>query len=219
MRNIQRMWAGTIVCSLIFFIGGCVHVVKLSNARVEPVANPASGPAVVVVKVTDARTFEAKPKDRESPTLEKSSDIANPDVTVRAIGRAKNNGHTFYFLYPNHEADTVKTAVRGAVENGLRDKGYVVVANDSPGATSAIPVEVTIRKFWVWWQPQVWVIEALYDVEVDVKSPVVLNGGTETVQGHHQIHSGYMTSAITRNCVRDGLKELAVNLQAKLKSP
>ena len=217
MRSLQRLWVGVGVLSLICLGGGCTHEWELSNARVDPVANPNGGPAAKVLRVTDARKFEANPDDPKTPTLRDSDDIPNRAVTLRAIGKATNGPHTFYFIYP--EGQTVEMAVQGAVENALRNKGYTVVAGDSPSAAGAIPVEVEIRKSWLWWDVGFWTIEADYEVEVEVKGPIVLNGGTETATAHYNMSSAYMASAICESCVGNGLGGLAKDIETKLKSP
>jgi len=217
MRKIQRLWVGLGVLSLIWLGGGCVHQKELENAHIEALANPNNGPAVRVLKVTDLRKFEADPQNIQTPTVVNSDEIANRAVTLRAIGKGENAGYTFYYTYP--EGRTVETEVQTVVENALRTKGYFVVANDSPSAASAIPVTVEIRKSWFWFVTGVWTMTLQYDVVVDVTSPIVLNGGTESAAGHFDITSPFMVDRVCENCICDGLDDLRDKLLPKLKKP
>jgi hypothetical protein len=217
MRIIQRLWVGLCVCSSIC-LGGCTRVFELPNAHVDALVNPKSGPVVKVVKVTDLRKFEADPPNILTPTVQNNDDIANPSITARAIGKGKVNGYTIFYIYPNN-GPTVETAVQGAVENALREKGYVVAADGSADAAGAIPVEVGIRKFWLTLDEGFWTIEADYAVEVEITSPALLNGTTESVTASYYINSAFMVPSICEHCIGEGLDQLSINVQPKLKAP
>jgi hypothetical protein len=203
---------GLLALSL-FAAGGCTHDWGLAYSRVDPASNPSNGPAVKIVSVTDERSFVADPGEIQTPTVENRKDIGNRAITVRAIGNAKNGAHTFYFTYV--EGQSVETAVRGAVENALRRKGYIVVAPDSPAGASAIPVEVEINKSWCWWDPGWTTIGVLYDVKINLKSPIVLNGDTATATGRYEINRVYIVSAEIDECVGQGLDALSKDVETK----
>jgi hypothetical protein len=218
MTNIRRFWGVMGVCLLICCGSGCVPQKTLTNAYLDPVANPTTGPAVVVVKVTDLRTFEADPTEAETPTLKGSGESPDRADMSRAIGRAgPANGLTwFYYHYPQEL--TVENVVQTTVENALRAKGYIVVAKDSKSAANAIPVEVGIRKFWLSTFSSAWYAKLQYEVEVDVKSPVVPEW-IGSVAGNSSVTIFRLENPVCETCIVAGLNDLATNLQTKLKSP
>ena len=106
-----------------------------------------------------------------------------------------------------------------AVQNALREKGYSVVAADSPSAASAMPVEVEIHKFWAYIQQGFWTISIDFDVDIALKGPVILNGSVESVTGHQTNNTGYLATGIVENAYSDGLANLVENIKTKIKSP
>ncbi|HEY1684887.1 MAG TPA: hypothetical protein VGG19_08995, partial [Tepidisphaeraceae bacterium] len=165
------------------------------------------------------RQFQAKTKDMKIPTVQHSQDIDNSKVTDRAVGRFSNGLHTFYFVYGKKEGTTVETAVEGAVANALRNKGYMVVPNDSADAARAVPVEVVIQTFWISSEIGVWSGSLKAEIQVSVTSPALREGKAATASGSHTIHTGYLVSAIPRNCIRDSLNDLTFDLENKFKRP
>jgi len=218
MQKLQRFWLGAVGLSLICLTTGCVHQKELSNSGfIEPLTNTNTGQTVKVVTVSDMRKFEKDQSNPQTPTVADANDIGNKAITLRTVGRGENGPHKFYFSYP--EGRTVESVVRTAVENALLTKGYSVVSNESPSAASAIPVNVDIRKFWNWFGSAFVVFDINYEVELDVRSPIVLNGGTETVSANYIINTPYIADSLVGKTIEEGFGELIKNMQSKLKNP
>jgi hypothetical protein len=113
---------------------------------------PESGVAVTIVAV-DARRFEAAPASPSTPSLKESSQIADPQITSRAVAR-KRNGYGAalgdVLLMP---PKTVASLVSDAVKAGLRDSGYRVLEPSDAGYAAASKINVRIAEFWTWVTP------------------------------------------------------------------
>jgi hypothetical protein len=53
------------------------------------------------------------------------------------------------------EGRTVEQIVREAATKALAEKGYAVVAEESPEFAQALPVNIEIQQFWSWFTPGV----------------------------------------------------------------
>ena len=218
MQKLQRFWRGLVVLSLICLTAGCVHEKELTNSGfIEPLGITNAGHSVKVVSVSDMRKFEKDQPDDQTPTLADANDIGNKAIMLRAVGKGNNMAHKFYFSYP--QGRTVESVVRTAIENALLTKGYSVVSNDSPAAVSAIPINVDIRKFWNWFHTAGFVFDINYEVELDLRSPIVLNGGTETVAADFVTYTPFIADSLVGKNIEEGLGKLIKNMQPKLKNP
>lgn len=113
---------------------------------------PETGAAVTVVAV-DARRFEAAPADPSTPSLKESSQIADPQITSRAVARKRNaygNALGDVLLMP---PKTAASLVSDAVKAGLRDSGYRVLEPADAGYAAASKINVHIAEFWTWVTP------------------------------------------------------------------
>ena len=207
------IFAGTLVS--LFVLGGCAHTYEYNGMSVDQVPNPTAGPTVTITKVTDMRKFETDPKNDDTPRLRESKDIGNRAVTSRAFGYGRLGADSLYFVMTDQ---TVEGLVQTAVENALRDRGYSVVANNSPAAANAVPVEVEIRKFWFVLSQGFWTIGLGTDVEVEIKSRLAIDAsGTESVVGHYANSVPYFHYAMVRSNPYAAIKDMCDNLKPKLK--
>jgi hypothetical protein len=164
--------------------GGCATSRSTVMPTVANVANPTEGTAIKIVTVLDQRTFEHKPSDPSIPSLASESDLANPAITTRAIGR-KRGGYGMALgdvLLP--EGKTVTSLVEDAVANAYRGAGFRVLSKDAAGYDTAVPVDVKIKKFWSWNTPGFWQmsIENRLEVVITAPQPGFENGAT--VEGY-----------------------------------
>ena len=133
-------------------------------------AQPANSVVAVVVDATDARKFEVAPATPSIPSLKESSQIANTQVTSRALAR-KRNGYGAalgdVLLAP---PQTVPSLVGDTVKAGLRDSGYRVLEPNDPGYASAPKINVRIVEFWTWVTP------GFAQIKLDNVTELVLEG-------------------------------------------
>jgi len=128
-------------------------------AGTTPSAPQASANAkpIVLRTVTDARVFEAKPRDPSIPSLGfEGAPAATADVKARAIGRKRNTYGMALGDVLLEPGDSIEQVVRKEVTEALREAGYRIVAAPAP---ADVPVmDVRIGQFWSWIQPGFWAI-------------------------------------------------------------
>ena len=205
-------------CLGIMCVGwGCAPAkLQIDGVAIDQVANPASGQAVVLVKVKDARPFSADTSDITVPSMDRPQEISDSAIKARTVGRffrAWNNTDLTDVVLP--EGQSVETLVSDAVGNALRSKGYRV----EPSGSAGIGVEVEITKFWMFSRLQAFgPSECNSTVEIVLKSPVTESGSAETITGSYSIHpSGALGIGVAT--IDDSLEDLSKNIQAKIKSP
>lgn len=145
----QRVVLLAVTGGLLVFGGilsGCAITRGTLDVRAQQVANPARGPAVRFVRVTDRREFELRPPKPSIPSL-KDGEIANRAVTSRAIARKRNSyGKAMGdILLP--EGRTVEQLTEESLSVAFRKGGYRVLRDGDAGFASATPLEVDIHQF------------------------------------------------------------------------
>lgn len=133
-------------------------------------ANPPQGQAIRLEPVTDARIFELRPRQPDTPSL-LPDDFARQAVKDRAIGRVRNGfGHgTGEVLLP--EGQTVTALFRDATIQALRQAGYRVLSPGEPGYERATPVVVMVRQYWNWVKIVNTVHRVACQTEAEVQAP------------------------------------------------
>jgi hypothetical protein len=183
------------------------------DMRVQQPGDPGGSKAVKIVKVTDLRKFTADTRlDRSKPTVARSNEISDPAITVRTIGRAHGGSD---IILP--EDRTVEMLVGDAVQKALRGNGYSVASTAATSASEAIPVEVEIRKFWIWYEFGTWLATIYYEAEIGLKSPIVLNGSEETVTGHFEVSAPMVVSGMYTRTAESGIEDLIINTKSRIK--
>ncbi len=199
-------------------LGGCATTRSTVTLNVpKPVANPTEGAAVKIATVVDARVFEARPPDPSIPSLKIATEITNPAITSRAIGR-KRGGYGMALgdvLLP--EGTTVAGMVQDAVTNAYRESGYRVLGKDDPGFDTATPVDVKIKQFWCWDTPGFWTMSLENRVEVVVTAPQKGFETGTTVSGYAIEHPMAIFESEWPLIASSGLADFTKNLKAQLK--
>lgn len=197
--------------------GGCATSRSTVMPTVAAVENPAEGPTIKIVSVVDQRQFEHKPAEPSIPSLGSESDLANPAITSRAIGR-KRGGYGMALgdvLLP--EGKTVTGMVQDAVVNTYRGAGYRVLTKDDTGFDTATPVDIKIKQFWSWSTPGLlqMSIENRMEVVITAPQPGFENGAT--IGGYAINHSMALFEEEWPKIATASLADFNTNLRAKLK--
>lgn len=159
---------------------GCASstgTIPIDTSALTRTSDPAASETVFVRKVADKRVFEDYPKQANIP----STIPKNADVQDHAIGRKRNTwgkamGH---LVLPGHQ--TVTGLTRGAVEQAFIDNGYRVVTENEVTPETKI-VDVSINRFWSWFNPGFWSIKvngdmaAVLSVQDEQKTQLVVEG-------------------------------------------
>ncbi len=166
----MTIWIRTLLAIILLStVSGCASsrsVVSLDQP-LNVTANPEQGTAVKIVKVIDARIFEAAPKNPDTPSLP-GEDVNNISLKARAIGR-KRNGYGMALgdvLLP--EGQTVSGVMKDTLANGFREANYRVLNPEDIGYAAAVPVEARITQFWSWLQWGFWQLKVRNQAEVEI---------------------------------------------------
>jgi len=197
---------------------GCATSRGILDVPLPASQNLGSGPAVRIASVVDARGFERNPSDPSIPSL-KGGEIQDRAITTRAIAR-KRNGYGKAMgdiLLP--EGRAVTEIVGAAVARGLREGGYRVLASGDAGFDEAAPIDVEIRKLWMWFTPGFWAAHLEFRSAIGLRGPIPPLAAGAEVPGYVRLATQAATTGAWTNTLNKGLDDLNVNLVALLQKP
>jgi hypothetical protein len=150
-------------------LAGCATSRSEIKLKQPPIAAPASGAKVVVVRsVTDERVFEEAPAQPSTPSLGfGGAGKASADVKARAVARKRNGWGKAMGDVLLENGDNVEGVVRQNFVAALQQAGYQV-KNEGEAGTGAVVMDVHIKKLWAWLQPGAWVITLSSEIATDV---------------------------------------------------
>jgi hypothetical protein len=132
---------------LVTTMAGCVTNRSVVDVSV-PVLTGTTGQKVVITTL-DERTFEAKPRSADIPSL-KGGEITDTSITERAYARKRNGYGKALGDVVLPSGRTVSQLVGSAVANAYTQAGYQVVEGQ---ASDVKPVTVRVKEFWTWFSP------------------------------------------------------------------
>jgi hypothetical protein len=204
---------------LAVLVSGCALGRDVLDVRVPVPPNASAGPAVKVVRVTDQRTFEAKPQDASTPSLKEAADISDKAITVRAIAR-KRGGYGMALgdiVLP--EGQTVEGLVKDAVVRSLRESGYRVVDAPDAAFATATPLEADIDQFWLWFSPGAFTVDIRFRARVRLTGDLPgLREDASPLTGDARSSSMAATSEVWRKTTSEGIEDLVKNIKQRLGS-
>lgn len=179
----KKLISYAIIALTALSLGGCAttrSTVMPTVAKAPVAANPTEGTPVKIVAVVDQRVFEHKPQDPSTPSLGSETELANPAITGRAIGRKRGGFGAALGDVLLPEGTTVASMVQDAVTNAYRASGYRVLSKTDAGFDTAMPVDVKIKQFWCWDTPGFWQmsLENRMEVVITAPQPGFENGAT-----------------------------------------
>ena len=202
---------------LIFLAAGCATTRGVIDVPAKVASNPTSGPAVRIDRVTDRRVFEINPRQANIPSLMNDTEIKNPAITSRAIGRKRGAfGKAFGdVLLP--EGRTVPQIVEEALTRSLQEAGYRVVGKQDPDASAAIPIEADIEQFWAWFRPGAFQVAIEFEGSVRFTSPLPALQAGDPVKGNSRVTGMAATSDTWQEAVAKGVDDFVRNARERLK--
>jgi hypothetical protein len=202
--------AGLATCALLAAFG-CASSRGTLDYTPPPSQNLGAGPPVRIASVVDARSFQVNPPDPSTPSL-KNGEIEDHSITSRAIARKRNGfGKAIGdILLP--EGRSVVELARAAVERGMREGGYRILVESDPGYAEAAPIEVEIRKLWMWISPGFWAMHLEFQAAIALKGPIGPLGVAPEVPGYVRLATQAATTGAWTNTLRAGLESFNVNL-------
>jgi hypothetical protein len=166
--------------ALACLLSGCVTGTRSMDVGLER-GSVAEAPAatkgnVVFGEVTDTRHFENKPGDPSTPSVDGDVNKLSAVERSRYIGRQRNTfGHAMGDIaLPGGK--TVQTKMVEIMTEGLRQRGYAVVAN----GTDANKVSVEVQDFWTWMTPGFFALS--FEARIGCKVTIEHDGKTSVFQ-------------------------------------
>lgn len=185
-----------------------------------PVGAATDGKAFAkIMEVRDIRTFEARPSDAGTPSLQNASEINDKSITSRAVARKRGGFGLALGDVVLPEGQTVSGLVRGAAQKALQEKGYTVVDETSPRYTTALPLSIDIAEFWSWFSP------GAFSVRIDFKATLNMTGDSIVGPSDPPVtsHVSYETVAVFESTWTDliqrGISDLSEKMKERIKSP
>ncbi len=162
----------------IVLLAGCAtnrSYMKLDAAKSAVTVQTATGKAVVIDAVQDARKFEENPGVPSVPSLKKGDSYKlDAEQRKRAIARKRNGwGKAIGDILLDGD-QTVETLTRDIVGQGFARHGYQVVAPNGTASPDALHVRITIDEFWAWFTPGMWTV----DMEAKIHTIIQSANGT-----------------------------------------
>ena len=160
-------------------LSGCATSRSTVQPAIEAAANPDNGVPIKFATVRDLRVFELEPKRPDIPSL-RDGEIANTELTVRAIGRKRNGFGKALGDVLLPEGETVANTVQASVANAFRNSGYRVLDPSEPDFEGAAPVTIEIRQCWSWINMGFWALTLSNRIEAEIRAPLpgIENGMT-----------------------------------------
>lgn len=152
-------------------VTGCAMVQTTTQLDVPTTKSVSvTGPAIKIVSVIDNRKFvyPHQAGDCETPSVESEKMLNDAEAKSRAYsrqGRCDGGEWANHAMVSVPENQTVAGGVKDAVVSALGDVGYRFAQND----TSAIPVNITVNKFWVGRELDGMGVRYWYGYDVDVE--------------------------------------------------
>ncbi|AHL76266.1 flagellar biosynthesis protein [Stutzerimonas stutzeri] len=188
---------------------GCVTNRSVVDVSV-PVLNGTTGQRVVITTI-DERTFEAKPRSADIPSL-KGGEINDTSITERAFARKRNGYGKALGDVVLPSGHTVSQLVGAAVSNAYTQSGYQVVEGQGADARQ---VTVRIKEFWTWFSP------GFAYVTVNNKANLVIEaGGQSPLVVATEVNDGmqFVTDSDWAKVTSQGLQEVTAAIGKKLEA-
>lgn len=130
----------------------------------------ANGKSVFIRSVTDNRKFQDNPSDPSIPSLGfGGASGASAAERKRAIARKRNTyGHALGDILLD-ESQTVEGVVSELIKSSLRGMGYAVVNDRNQLKGDTLVMDVSVDKFWAWFNPGFWALTLKSEVATSVK--------------------------------------------------
>lgn len=207
--------------SVMVLMAGCAATRStIDVAAAKPAATPTVAPKVqvAIVRVTDARQFEAAPRSPSTPSLQSTEDLKNPQIRARAVARKRGGfGQAMAdILLP--EGRSVAQLVREAAAHALHEKGYGVI-DPVAAAGKALPLELEIKQYWAWFTPGFWAIKLEFEAIVAMKGDMLIGDKELTVHSYAIVEAMAATDAQWSRILQQGYDDLVVKMKTALREP
>lgn len=159
-----------LLCSLSV---SCVIGKREVSVKVPVGTHPAAKGQVSLGSIQDARTFQNKPAEPSTPSVEGDAGALTAQQRENYIGRQRNTYGKGMGEVVLPAGGTVTAKMREIITEALARRGYQV-------AGSGAPVNVKITQFWGWMTPGMWAIT----LESRITASVTVRGQSIQITGY-----------------------------------
>jgi hypothetical protein len=152
MKNHTLVIAALLSCLL---GSGCVTGRRTVGLPVGHVPGTgASKGSLYLGSIEDQRTFQNKPADASTPSVDGDVTKCSKEELATMIGRQRNGYGRALGDIALPPGESVLTRTRALMEEGLKRRGFTI-ANDPASMGTAT---VKIDEFWAWFTPGMWTV-------------------------------------------------------------
>jgi uncharacterized lipoprotein YajG len=208
--------AATIISAL--FLSGCAtnrSTIDIPIAESNQ-STKLNGKEIYINSVTDNRTFELKPSNPSTPSLDQSE--AQGDlIKLRAIGRKRNSYGMGLgdILLP--EGKTVESLIESSLKNQLRNNGYKIISSKDQITNSTYIADIKIHKLWSWMTPGFFALTLSTEISTDI----AIKHGNSTDNKEISVHSSDTFQMATESnwaeVMRSAISKYETELNAEFK--
>ena len=219
---VKRAWKVLIIVFSTIIASGCAatrSTIDVTAAKMPAAAESTPKIQVAIMRVVDARQFEAAPRNPSTPSLKSAEDLKNPQIRARAIARKRGGfGQAMAdILLP--EGRTVEQLVREAATKALRERGYGVVDASAAASTNALPLDLEIKQYWSWFTPGFFAISLEFEGIVTMKGDILIGSKEKTVRGYTLVKGMAATDDQWSRTLEQGNEDLISKMKAALRDP
>ncbi len=158
------------------FGSGCVTGRRAIDLPVPYLNSTGTGKGTLyIASVDDRRTFQNKPSDASTPSINGDVTRCSKEDLGMMIGRQRNTYGRAMGDITLPPGDSVLKRTHALVSEGLRRHGYTIAS--SPG--SAGTATVTIDEFWAWFTPGMWSVSFQANIVCDIT--ITRDGATKKI--------------------------------------
>jgi hypothetical protein len=151
----------------------CVIGKREVSIKVPVGTHPAAKGQVSLGSIQDARTFQNKPAEPSTPSVEGDFATLTAQQRENNIGRQRNSYGKGMGEVVLPAGGTVTAKMSEIITEALARRGYTV-------AGSGTPVNVKISQFWGWMTPGMWAIT----LEARITAGVTVRGQSTQITGY-----------------------------------
>lgn len=211
----NKIIKGLLLTVAIFSFTGCISRGGLKISVPEESMAKSNGMQIYIRSIQDNREFQVRPKSPNIPSFGLKSDIGNPAVKCRVVGRQRNGyGKAMRNVFLD-ENQKIEEVVYAAIKNSLYSLGYEVTNSKASAKTDAIILDISIDKFWSWINFGAWTAR----MDTQIKTTLRLASTTQqlVIEGAAQNHCQTASSANWQKTIRLAINNYILQAKDKLK--
>jgi hypothetical protein len=218
----HRLSSLKLVIVSIFFaltVSACATSRSVITVEAPAGEQPKSSHFAKITDVRDLRQFSVNPGDPSQPSLGSEEDIRDPKIIGRAVGRKRNGYGMALGDVAVQEGTSVAGLVRDAARKALQDRGYVVVEQNSPQYSGALPLTLDVQQFWTWISLGMFEGTFTLDATVGMNGNGLVAANPTVIKSQTVVTLMAGTDAIWTRTVQTGLNDLVEKMKAQIKAP